>query len=112
MSSQSPYVAKLGLFVLGVLRCPQRLSFSNLLLPSNALSRCDFHDSRILEGKNAIVTGSTSGIGLEVAKKLASQGANITLNGFGNKSDIDAAVKKVRAFSSPSIIPRGRRLGI
>lgn len=50
----------------------------------------------MLEGKSAVVTGSTSGIGLDVARKLASQGANVALNGFGNRSEIDAIVKKVR----------------
>lgn len=41
----------------------------------------------MLKGKTALVTGSTSGIGLGIAKSLARQGANIVLNGFG---DIDA----------------------
>jgi NAD(P)-dependent dehydrogenase (short-subunit alcohol dehydrogenase family) len=50
----------------------------------------------MLEGKSAIVTGSTSGIGLSVAGKLASQGANVTINGFGKKSEIDEIVSKVR----------------
>ena len=37
-----------------------------------------------LKGKNAVVTGSTSGIGLGIAKALAAQGANTVLNGFGD----------------------------
>ena len=37
----------------------------------------------MLKGKTALVTGSTSGIGLGIAKSLARQGANIVLNGFG-----------------------------
>lgn len=41
----------------------------------------------MLKGKTALVTGSTSGIGLGIARSLARQGANIILNGFG---DIDA----------------------
>lgn len=38
----------------------------------------------MLTGKTALVTGSTSGIGLGIAKQLAKQGANIVLNGFGD----------------------------
>ncbi|MDD5332551.1 MAG: 3-hydroxybutyrate dehydrogenase [Rhodoferax sp.] len=38
----------------------------------------------MLRGKTALVTGSTSGIGLGIAKALAKQGANIVLNGFGD----------------------------
>lgn len=37
-----------------------------------------------LEGKTALVTGSTSGIGLGIAQVLAQAGANIVLNGFGD----------------------------
>ena len=42
----------------------------------------------MLTGKTALVTGSTSGIGLGIAKALATHGANVVLNGFG---DVDAA---------------------
>ena len=37
----------------------------------------------MLKGKNAVVTGSTSGIGLAIARALAQDGANIMINGFG-----------------------------
>ncbi|MGN6209731.1 3-hydroxybutyrate dehydrogenase [Asticcacaulis sp.] len=46
-----------------------------------------------LSGKTALITGSTSGIGLAIAKGLAAQGAKIMLNGFGDAAEIE----KVRA---------------
>jgi 3-hydroxybutyrate dehydrogenase len=43
----------------------------------------------ILKGRTAIVTGSTSGIGLGIARALAEAGCNIMLNGFGEASAIE-----------------------
>ena len=48
----------------------------------------------MLQGKTALVTGSTSGIGLGMALALAKQGAKVMLNGFG---DVDGAIAQVRA---------------
>lgn len=42
-----------------------------------------------LKSKTAVVTGSTSGIGLAIARALASEGANVMINGFGSPADID-----------------------
>jgi 3-hydroxybutyrate dehydrogenase len=42
-----------------------------------------------LEGKTALITGSTSGIGLGIAKGFAAQGINIILNGFGDIQEIE-----------------------
>src|SRR5262249_9154155 len=44
----------------------------------------------MIKGKTAVVTGSTSGIGLGIAKALAGAGANVMLNGFGDKTAIEA----------------------
>src|SRR5262249_15647625 len=62
----------------------------------------------MLKGKTAVVTGSTSGIGLGIARALAGEGANVVLNGFGDANEIEkirASVEKefgVKAAYSPA----------
>ena len=61
-----------------------------------------------LTGKSAIVTGSTSGIGLAIARAFASAGANVVINGFGAPADIEKERSgietdfKVKAAYSPA----------
>jgi 3-hydroxybutyrate dehydrogenase len=52
----------------------------------------------ILEGKVALVTGSTSGIGLAIAKALAAEGAKLMINGFGDPAEIDRECKELGAI--------------
>jgi len=51
----------------------------------------------MLKGKVAVVTGSTSGIGLGIARQLAGAGADIMLNGFGEAADIEKLRKEIAA---------------
>jgi len=43
----------------------------------------------MLKGKSVVVTGSTSGIGLAIARAFAKEGCNLTINGFGDKAAIE-----------------------
>jgi len=51
----------------------------------------------MLKGKTALVTGSTSGIGLGIARTFGAQGANIVLNGFGEGKEIEALRRSLEA---------------
>ncbi len=56
-----------------------------------------------LKEKTALITGSTSGIGLAIAKGLAGAGANIIMNGFGAPDDIEAERKSLQSLGITAI---------
>jgi len=53
----------------------------------------------ILKGKTALITGSTSGIGLAYAKALAAEGASVMINGFGDAAAIEAERQALEGLS-------------
>jgi 3-hydroxybutyrate dehydrogenase len=59
-----------------------------------------------LTGKTALVTGSTSGIGLAIARALAAEGADIFLNGFGDPDEIDRLRDEIGARYSGADLTR------
>ena len=67
---------------------------TGLVRPERSIPIMTDITSKPLAGKTALVTGSTSGIGLGIAQTLANAGANIVLNGFG---DAQAAVRQIEA---------------
>src|SRR5262245_36542063 len=58
----------------------------------------------MLEGKTAIVTGSTSGIGLGIAKALAASGSNIVLNGLGDRAAVEEVAHDLSREHNTAVI--------
>jgi len=58
----------------------------------------------MLTNRNAIITGSTSGIGQGIALKLAKDGARIMLNGFGERAEIDALMAELDGLSGKTTL--------
>jgi len=65
----------------------------------------------LLEGKRALITGSTSGIGLAIAQAFAAEGASLMINGFGGKDEIEAVREELAKTSGAQAIHDGADLG-
>ena len=59
------------------------------------------------KGKNAVVTGSTSGIGLGIAEAMAQAGMNVMLNGFGDAAEIEQARKDLAGRTGVEVAYHG-----
>jgi 3-hydroxybutyrate dehydrogenase len=57
-----------------------------------------------MKNKSAVITGSTSGIGLAIARHLAEAGCNIMLNGFGERDEIDSLQKELSEQNQVKVI--------
>ncbi|MGE4409331.1 MAG: 3-hydroxybutyrate dehydrogenase [Sphingobium sp.] len=66
--------------------------------------------AKSLAGKTALITGSTSGIGLAYAKTLAEAGANVVINGFGDKDAIEQERQALEVMSGGKAIYSGHDL--
>jgi 3-hydroxybutyrate dehydrogenase len=64
-----------------------------------------------LQGKTALVTGSTSGIGLAIARAFAFEGASLMINGFGDPDEIEQIRRELENSSGTQVIHDGADLG-
>jgi 3-hydroxybutyrate dehydrogenase len=67
--------------------CDRQAHGPRAVLPATSFN--PHREYRMLHGKTALVTGSTSGIGLGIARAYAAQRANVILNGFGDAAEIE-----------------------
>jgi len=73
-------------------------------MSASDVSNMNIGNDQFLAGKSAIVTGSTSGIGLGIARRLAAAGANVMVNGLGDQGQVDAAVQSVSDAGSGDVV--------
>lgn len=67
---------------------------------------------KTLQGKLALVTGSTSGIGLGMAQALAQRGCNLVINGFGDAAQIESMVSSIAADNGVKVVFEGGDLSM
>eukprot|EP00744_Colponema_vietnamica_P007019 GILI01010139.1.p1 GENE.GILI01010139.1~~GILI01010139.1.p1 ORF type:complete len:296 (+),score=76.88 GILI01010139.1:54-890(+) len=70
------------------------------------------HAKRSLEGKIALITGSTGGIGLGIARALARQGCNVMLNGFGDEKMINEMKEEISSKHKVQVHFNGADLSV
>ncbi len=63
-----------------------------------------------MQNRNAVVTGSTSGIGLATVRELAGRGCNVMVNGFGDRAEIDQTCAGIAEQSGTRIVYSGADL--
>lgn len=63
--------------------------------------------TKLLDGKVAVVTGSTSGIGLGIARRLAENGCNVVLNGLGDHAEINAVKTELAQSTGRTVLYHG-----
>jgi 3-hydroxybutyrate dehydrogenase len=81
-----------------LLHCGNAFDAARLHLPPPDARSRPKEIQMILEGKVALVTGSTSGIGLAIAKALAAEGAKLMINGFGDPAEIARECEELGAI--------------
>ncbi len=64
----------------------------------------------MLKSKTALVTGSTQGLGLAIARRLAAEGCNVMLNGFGEAGDIEANRRRLESDHGVRVLHHGADL--
>ena len=61
----------------------------------------------MLKGRCALITGSTQGLGYAMAERLAAEGCNIVMNGFGEKDEIESRRRKLESAHGVRAIHHG-----